>query len=692
MIRHFFLDKTNSIIAGSRCNVGLNPILKLNYGKDLSRGLIHFDESPIQHLIDEKEITLDNTKFTLKMVNCFSVDGVPYEKKLTSSGNFIGKRACSFDLILFRLPQDFDEGRGFDFTSDFWLKGNKSHSEDGSSWFFSKNGMVWERDRKKKLYFKKINKGDDLNPSYEYTPIDYSVIDAVFTEEIPANKDITPDEAEYIYIEKNIDFTKGDINWDTIIRDKDLKGGIYSQEYLLNEYNKYHTYYRLTEKRTYYSLVIDGWNKSYVKSENKLDGAIFMGDYVYGRIENLPMGQKAPVMPHLPSEPSSDDPQYIKLDKGGCPVKYEFYKLMTRDEYMENPPMNAYESIYTNHWEYVQIDFPTDDEKCKAVEIKTIHIPLSQDSDEIVKESSIIITEQHFDFGQENLSMDITDYVKDIISKQARNFGLGLAFAPSFEMTEMNESQYVGFFTDHTNTFFHPYVEMISDNIINDDRNAFCLGQTNRLYLYANVDGEPVNLDNLPVCEINDVPVKVGQSKKGVYFAEITPDFVELEPHSIGYDKWSEISLNGAKIDDVEMEFEVMPINRKIQIGSLTDDSKNIIPFIEGINDGEKLSRGEIRTISVHFRKKYSIDEKHLAFNAEYRLYVKDGKENREYDVIDYTPIERGFLNNFFMIYTEDLIPNKYHIDIRLHDGRNVKYFKDISNFEIVSDVTERYE
>lgn len=359
---------------------------------------------------------------------------------------------------------------------------------------------------------------------------------------------------------------------------------------------------------------------------------------------------------------------------------------------MSSPPMNAYKNIYTIHWEYAKIELPAKEDICHAVDIKTIHTKLDENSEKVVRESNIIVGEQHFDFGQENLSIDITGYVKQIINGDIKNHGLCLAFAPLFESTEMDLSQYVGFFTDHTNTFFHPYVEMISDNAINDDRNAFCIGQTNHLYLYANIDGEPVNLDQLPICEIDGIPVKVEQVKKGAYAAEIKPDEVNLEAGTVAYDSWSGMSLNGAKIDDMEMEFEVMPINRKIQVGVLTDDSKNMVPYINGINDDEKLNRGETRVLNVDFRKRYSTDEKHLVFNADYRLYVKDGKKNREYDVINYTPIERGFLNNFFIIYTEDLIPNTYYIDIRLHDGRNVKYFKEVNKFEVISDVTERYQ
>ena len=695
MIRHFFLDKTNSIIYGSKSNTGLNPILKLNYGNDISRGLIHFDESPIRQLLDEHEITMDKSRFTLKMVNCFSVDGVPYEKMLTSNANSIGKRAGSFDLILFRLPQEFDEGRGFDFDSDMWLRGNQSHSEDGSSWYFAKNGTPWERDRVKKIYLYKKNYGDDINPDYEYVTTDSVLENAVQVEEIPANTDITKESPDSIYITQEIDLTDDTINWSTIIRDKNMRGGIYSLDYLEEEYKKHQTYYRLTPKKRYYTLTKYaeekyGYRISYDEIVENTN--IEFGDYVYGRISALPLSVTAVEKSSIPVFPIDTDDEYIKIRHKNCPIEYYFYKLMTLQEYAASAPMDCPNSFYYTEWVYSEINSPTKEEICNAVEINTIHQTLTKDSEPIVKEENIVIGTQHFDYGMENLSIDITDYVNNIISGKYRNYGLGLAFAPQFERTEMKLSQYVGFFTDHTNTFFHPYVEMICNNEINDDRNAFCVGKENKLYLYTNIDGESVNLDNLPTCEIDGIFVPVEQCRKGVYFARISSNIDEIEPGTVQYDKWAGIALNGTKIDDVEMEFEAMPLNRRFHAGVISHDSENMFPVVEGINDDEKLRRGEKRIITIDFRKKYSTDEKHIAFNAEYRLYVKDGKDNREYEVIKYSPVERAFLNNFFTIYTDDLIPNVYHIDIRLHDGNNIKYFKDIAKFEIISDVTARYE
>ena len=81
----------------------------------------------------------------------------------------------------------------------------------------------------------------------------------------------------------------------------------------------------------------------------------------------------------------------------------------------------------------------------------------------------------------------------------------------------------------------------------------------------------------------------------------------------------------------------------------------------------------------MDFREKYMTHKKVLIDSAEYRLYVKDG--NREFEVIPYHPIEKTFLNNFFMIYTEDLIPNQYYVDIKVNLGRETKFYKKINSF-----------
>ena len=53
--------------------------------------------------------------------------------------------------------------------------------------------------------------------------------------------------------------------------------------------------------------------------------------------------------------------------------------------------------------------------------------------------------------------MDITQEVNDLITGGTTNNGYGLAFDCQLENTITAPSQYVGFFTRHTQTYYEPF-------------------------------------------------------------------------------------------------------------------------------------------------------------------------------------------------------------------------------------------
>ena len=270
------------------------------------------------------------------------------------------------------------------------------------------------------------------------------------------------------------------------------------------------------------------------------------------------------------------------------------------------------------------------------------------------------------------------------------NFGLGLAFSPDYENISDENIRYVGFFTHRTNTFFEPYLETIYDEAINDDRSCFYLNKTNRLYFYANINGEPHNLDELPVCTIDDETYPVKQVSKGVYCAEITLLSSSVRPNTILYDTWSNLALNGLKMDDVEMEFVTLDPKGYYSLGNGTENKKKTIPSFSGINLNEKLEVGEVRELTIDFRVPYTTDKRELIDGAEWRLYVKDNLD--EINVFEYHPIEKGYLHNFVIINTNDLVPGRYFIDLKVKNGRNINYFRECFKFEVVSNITELYK
>lgn len=463
--------------------MGFNPILNVAYGSRAMRGLIHFDMKEIKELMNDNTFTDKNKlTFTLKMTNCFSVDEIPMNKPLVRGLDSEAIRATSFDLMLYKLPMHFDAGMGFDYINDFWEHDNKSFTKNGSNWYCSSTGIMW-------------------------------------------NGEMRPNSL------------------------KDINGDIYDKNYINEEYKKY-----------------------------------------------------------------------------------------------ENG------------------------------------------------EESIIIGTQHFDYGYENLSIDVTKYIFDVLKDEIHdiNYGLCLSFTPRFDEIESELLHSVSFFNDNTNTFFHPYIEVHYDEHIMDDRECVTMSKDNRLYLYVSDNGLQVNLDNIPKCTINGENVDVKQASKGVYYAVFNPSKLGLEEDVVYYDIWSDIVLNGENIDDIEMEFYVNPRSRKLNIGNNSNINNTFVPTIYGINNDEKINRGDVREVIVEFNKKYETNKRELIDSSEYRLYVKDG--NREINVIDYQPIEKAFLNNFFLIYTDDLIPNKYFIDIKVKIGREVKYYKEAIKFKIVDDITNIHQ
>lgn len=301
------------------------------------------------------------------------------------------------------------------------------------------------------------------------------------------------------------------------------------------------------------------------------------------------------------------------------------------------------------------------------------------------KEKNLIIGRQSFDRGNENFEIDITSYVNEILAGETENFGIGLAFSPSLENLILPVTQYVGFFTNTTNTFFKPVVESRTEDKVLDNRYSFHIGQTNRLYFYAVLDGVNVDLDNLPVCEINGVEYPVKRQNRGVYYAEVLIPNKSVASNSILYDTWSNLVYKGEELDDIELEFVILPKENFLSLGEDTSRSIKVEPSISGMNDNEKIFQGDERTMDVKFRIPYSSDYE-LMNECYYRLYVKDG--NREITVINWDAINVEGMKNTFRIKSAELMPQEYHIDVKARCGKDIRIFKDKLTFEIVNNVT----
>lgn len=301
-------------------------------------------------------------------------------------------------------------------------------------------------------------------------------------------------------------------------------------------------------------------------------------------------------------------------------------------------------------------------------------------------EESIIVAIQHFDRGNEDVDVDITNYINNIINSNKEHNGLCVALAPNSEEKEETTIYYTNFFNNNTNTFFKPFVITKKNKAIIDDRYNFILGRENKLLLYSQIGGVLTNLDELPICTIDGDEYPVKMIKKGVYEATVKLDETQYSQDDIVNDMWGNIKINGETFDDIEMEFVVMGKNKHFNIGTINDVSNKYTAIVQGVNDNEVIHYDEERQVKVYFKRNYSYNDYKLVNNAQYRIYVNDGQ--RELDVIEWDDINIYSDYNTFSLCANDFLPNVYKVDIKAQIENEIKVYRNVLTFEIKNNIT----
>lgn len=305
----------------------------------------------------------------------------------------------------------------------------------------------------------------------------------------------------------------------------------------------------------------------------------------------------------------------------------------------------------------------------------------------------VTLSSIHFDNGNENIAVDITDHINQILSGTTEHYGLGLAFPPAYEtgFTTLETDQSVSFFTKYTQTFWEPYLESIFDDRIDDNRENFYIDISNRnLYLYVNYMGNPYNLDELPIVNIKNptgtyilTGLTTTHVKTGVYGVSFGLTGSLCDGKHFFYDEWCNLKINGIDLDCVTQKFIPKPYADFFSIGTnLTTVDKYAVQFY-GIALNEKIKRGTTRKVVVTFRSIDNSPKTILLDEVYYRVYVKEGRT--QVNVWEWTQMDRTNENSF-MLDTSYMIPREYWIEIRGKVNGEDIFYKDEIKFEIVSE------
>lgn len=319
--------------------------------------------------------------------------------------------------------------------------------------------------------------------------------------------------------------------------------------------------------------------------------------------------------------------------------------------------------------------------------------------------TNLVKATQYFEKGCENVCIDVTSYINNLILSGITGCSMGIAFTPSVESAPQEEICYVGFFTRDTQTVYEPFMETIYDDQIKDDRCEFYLDKTNRLYLFVNAGGERVNADisSVSIYDQNDniyqiIPsTSIKQTTTGVYYVDVN---VSSNPVS-GYcgniqfrDVWENVTINGNNVGDIELSFVVEEKESYYNIGSSdksgrgVGNANNISIYdyhftFSGIQRKEKIKRGDTRRVNVEAKIPFTSNFKPVD-KIYYRIYIKEGETQIEY--IPWNEVNRTEDSNFFLIDTSWFIPNDYYLEFKIESGSEIRTYKDIIQFQIVSE------
>ena len=302
-----------------------------------------------------------------------------------------------------------------------------------------------------------------------------------------------------------------------------------------------------------------------------------------------------------------------------------------------------------------------------------------------------VISTIHFDNGNENIDVDVTSYINDILTGSTVHYGLGLAFDTPYELiTTLEVDQSVSFFTKYTQTFWEPYLETIFDDRIDDNRENFYIEADRNLYLYVNYMGSPYNLDQNPTVDILSYDtttvilsgLTTTHVRKGVYKVTFGLSGYLCDGKRFYYDRWCNLIINGIPIDCVTQKFIPKQFADFFDIGGNLTDVNNYAVQFYGVSLNEKIKRGTTRKVVVTF-KSIKDTKSILLDEAYYRIYVKEGRT--QVNVFEWTRMDRTNENSF-MLDTSYMIPREYWIEVRgIVNGQDI-FYRDEIKFEIISE------
>lgn len=295
---------------------------------------------------------------------------------------------------------------------------------------------------------------------------------------------------------------------------------------------------------------------------------------------------------------------------------------------------------------------------------------------------------QHFAIGNENIDMNITDIVNDWLSGGSENHGIGISFSREFELFSANTRWISSFFTHKTNTAFKPYIEVIYDQTVKDDRNQVTNNRPSKLFLYTFSGNTPVDYYSAGTVNIlnsNNQVVISGltptQLERGVYYVDV---FMENTSFGQQYkDVWQGVSFNpNYDTQDIVQKFTIQD---NFYTGQMFQPAINdYVIDMYGLPEGGNVYIGQEIRVYCNLRAAYSTQPPKNNYVLKYRLYM-----NNQEEVVPWTEVNQAVINkkklNYFTLDTSWLFHNQtYQIQFLIEEWGTARIYPKTIVFKIL--------
>jgi len=355
-----YFSRNNTLIYNSHTNTGRNPIVELYFGSAMdlassagfTRFIFDLDLSLLESKINDGTISTGCTTamtHTLRMINTCAFD-INTLNEMNTTGR---RRATSFDLVLFRIPQTsgetgspqlWDEGVGYDYiegnttintprssTIPNYVVDDKSFSQRPSNWFQTTTLSRWSTNG---IYLN-TNQGTG-------STINFSALTIIDTQHFEfGNEDIEFDMTNEINSILNGTLT-GVTGWGVAFYPQLENITGLTENYSVGFFSRHtQTFYQPYLYTNYNDLILDDRNLFSQNKENKL--------YLYVYDNGIPINLDVP--PTVSIYDNNEVPLYDFTGLTSCLKTKGVYEITI-------PVISGYTSVcqFNDIWEGIQLN------------------------------------------------------------------------------------------------------------------------------------------------------------------------------------------------------------------------------------------------------------------------------------------------------------------------------------------------